>query len=323
MRAFAILLGLMGGAAFLVEEAWSTTIHVPGDYSTIYAALDAASSGDIVEVAPGTYDQFDTRPLWAGDNVSSVGFLKDGVFLKSSGGAAVTTLRMDTSTARPAVLFGGKGEMHVEGFTLTGSLAELTAISIQPPNNETGSLNLTDCVIRDFGMGVPSTHESAMNAYMADVHIQDCSVENIDSPAAVALFCYGGHAIVVEDSSVKNCSGGGLYFEPWSGLDESLVVRRSYFENNGSAMGSGITASGPSLVVEDSWVAGGIQATFSISQYETVLLRELGFMQLRIQESSPETLSTVDLTRSFSSAFLQARSLGEEHLFLHHRWSSC
>jgi hypothetical protein len=79
MRLINLVLSCIGGAIFCVDEAHSATIHVPADYSTIYAALDAASSGDIVEVAPGTYDQFDTRPSWwYGGNVSAVGFLKDG-----------------------------------------------------------------------------------------------------------------------------------------------------------------------------------------------------------------------------------------------------
>lgn len=31
------------------------TIHVPGDYSTIYQAIDAADNGDVIEIAAGTY----------------------------------------------------------------------------------------------------------------------------------------------------------------------------------------------------------------------------------------------------------------------------
>jgi pectin methylesterase-like acyl-CoA thioesterase len=32
-----------------------TTIRVPEDYSTIQAAVDAASSGDVIDIAPGIY----------------------------------------------------------------------------------------------------------------------------------------------------------------------------------------------------------------------------------------------------------------------------
>src|SRR6187431_985162 len=119
MRAIAILLACVGGEA-LVEEACAATIHVPADYSTIYAALDAAASGDVVEVAPGTYDQFDTRPAWDGDNVSAIGFLKSGVVLRSFAGSANTTLRLDQTIGAPAVLFGTGQNCEVEGFTFTG-----------------------------------------------------------------------------------------------------------------------------------------------------------------------------------------------------------
>src|SRR5688572_1847967 len=169
MRPIATLLGC--AAILLAQDARAATIHVPADYTTIYEALDAAASGDVVEVAPGTYDQFDTRPAWFGDNVSSVGFLKDSVILKSSGGAGVTTLRLDSNTARPVVLFGSAGLFHVEGFTIRGSLPDLIGIAIQTPDDQFGTLNLIDCVIRDYGMSDPVTHELAIDVYNVDTQL--------------------------------------------------------------------------------------------------------------------------------------------------------
>ncbi len=57
----------------------ATTIHVPADQPTIQAGINAASNGDTVLVAPGTYYE----------NVDSVG---KPVVLLSSDGAAVTTI---------------------------------------------------------------------------------------------------------------------------------------------------------------------------------------------------------------------------------------
>ena len=40
---------------FLFTFLWSSTINVPGDYSTIQEAINAADDGDSISVAPGTY----------------------------------------------------------------------------------------------------------------------------------------------------------------------------------------------------------------------------------------------------------------------------
>jgi hypothetical protein len=42
-------------SCLVVSPAFATIIHVPGDYPTIQAGIDAAVAGDIVEVACGTY----------------------------------------------------------------------------------------------------------------------------------------------------------------------------------------------------------------------------------------------------------------------------
>lgn len=46
-----------------VSLAQAAVIHVPGDYSTIQAAINAASPGDTVQVAAGIYHE--TATSWA------------------------------------------------------------------------------------------------------------------------------------------------------------------------------------------------------------------------------------------------------------------
>lgn len=49
------LLGLLIIAALAIAPAHADTLHVPGDYATIQAAVDAAVNGDVVEIADGVY----------------------------------------------------------------------------------------------------------------------------------------------------------------------------------------------------------------------------------------------------------------------------
>ena len=65
-------------AAFLAVPAsgLSGTIHVPADYPTVLAGLDAAVSGDTVLVAPGTWTDTDTRIVQVGKYSLSDDFVR-------------------------------------------------------------------------------------------------------------------------------------------------------------------------------------------------------------------------------------------------------
>src|SRR5438552_7268578 len=55
-RRFAVVLATMSVALVLASApAFARTFHVPGDFPTIQAALDAANHADTVLVDPGTY----------------------------------------------------------------------------------------------------------------------------------------------------------------------------------------------------------------------------------------------------------------------------
>jgi len=49
----------------LVGIAWGTTRNVPASYATIQAAIDAAVSNDVINIAAGTYTEYlnITKPL--------------------------------------------------------------------------------------------------------------------------------------------------------------------------------------------------------------------------------------------------------------------
>ena len=100
-----VLTGLVLACLF-AGSASAATINVPADQGTIQAAIDAASDGDTVLVAPGTYYE-------------KLNFNGKAITVASSGGAAVTIL--DGNNTGPIVTFeNDEGNTSVlRGFTLT------------------------------------------------------------------------------------------------------------------------------------------------------------------------------------------------------------
>lgn len=94
------------GALFFAGTASAATINVPADQSTIQAAINAATNGDTVLVAPGIYFEL-------------LDFMGKAIKVQSSGGAAVTIL--DGNNTGPIVSFihGESSAAVLQGFTLT------------------------------------------------------------------------------------------------------------------------------------------------------------------------------------------------------------
>jgi len=67
----------------------AATIHVPDDFPTIQAAIDAAAEGDTVLVAPGTYEE---NIDFIGKNIT----VKSTVFRVSLNGTMSSTKLRDT-----------------------------------------------------------------------------------------------------------------------------------------------------------------------------------------------------------------------------------
>jgi parallel beta-helix repeat protein len=91
----------------LASVAQATVINVPADFPTIQQGLDAATSGDEVRVAPGTY-------------VENLIFnaAHNGVALVADGGSAVTTI--DGNGVGIVVSFSNVSPTtRIEGFTIT------------------------------------------------------------------------------------------------------------------------------------------------------------------------------------------------------------
>jgi hypothetical protein len=233
-------------------------LHVPSQYPTINQAIDAAVSGDSVLVAPGVYDQNETRLLGDGYWYSSVAFLRGDVALISEGGSAVATLRIDVPTpARPVILraFGEPGTISVQGFTVTGTAPLLSGVQY----GFSDRLILRDCAFRDIG--TTSSDGIAVGTVKADMEVHGCRFENINGATGSAINQTSG-TLLLEDSEFVNCRSGAMQLTYDSSFPHSTgaIIRRCRFSNNvdsGTGSSGGVGAYAYSnVLIEDCWFEG-------------------------------------------------------------------
>ena len=79
---------------FILGQSLSAEIYyVPQEYTSIQAALYVASSGDTVQVAPGTYDAF----IWSGTTLTNMHIFGSGMFGDSTTTLNGTGIYMDNA----------------------------------------------------------------------------------------------------------------------------------------------------------------------------------------------------------------------------------
>ena len=90
---------------------YGATINVPLDQPTIQGAINAASLGDTIVVADGTYFE-------------SIDFLGKGITLRSTAGPAVTIIDGLGANGSVVKCVSGEGpDTVLQGFTITGGNA--------------------------------------------------------------------------------------------------------------------------------------------------------------------------------------------------------
>jgi len=211
----------------LCASAWPAVLNVPGQYSTIQAAIDACAVGDTVTVAPGTYNGSGNRDL---------DFNGKDICVMSSNGPWVTIIDCQGSNMDPHRGFvfqnGETPAATVLGFTIQNGWAwdggSIYCLSSSP--------TITGNVI----------HANTANYHGGGVSCQDASYPVITNNFVLGnqayhgngggIFCYldcvptiSGNLI---EGNVAQGPGGGIYLQSSSGGTISANTIRWNTTNN-------------------------------------------------------------------------------------------
>ncbi len=265
---------IAAGSLSLAADAG--TIHVPGDYPTIQAAINAAVNGDEVVVAPGTYVLS-----------SLISILSKTITLRSSGGPEVTTVQ-GPGTIFPVFHLTGNSTT-IQGFTITGGNIPWTqqffygaGISIS-----TGSPTVLDCILTGNvsnnshgggAIGGISAHCTVIGCTIIDnvaelggairmsfspgsATVSDCTFQG---NAATISSANDGGAIHIIQGTIENCTfidniasrhGGAVY------SDGTPAVTGCTFIGNTAAYTGGGLRLGPGAVVTECTFSGNSAAS--------------------------------------------------------------
>ncbi len=242
----AILLG------FVVQTtALADIIHVPADYPTIQAAIAAATDGDEIIVAPGTYNE-------------TIDFLGKAITLRSFNGPEVTTI--DATGLNDSVVrcMSGEGpETVLEGFTITGGTGRHSPV---PPTvlggggmfNLGSSPTVTDCIF--VGNTAVDGEHSARGGGMYNLNgssptVTGCLFTRNTATATGGMYnIEGSSPLVIDCDFIENSATGQAGMT--NGFNNPTIVGCRFIRN--TATQSNLVAGGILMFQADAVVANCI-----------------------------------------------------------------
>ncbi|MFN8179273.1 MAG: right-handed parallel beta-helix repeat-containing protein [bacterium] len=237
MRSRRFSLAIPAASLLVASAAGALTHHVPSEYATINAALDASVSGDSVLVAPGTYSQYEVRVLHGGGpfTASSVAFLKAGVSLIGEGGRDVTRIDLagqGVGCAVPVLAYGlGPGTILIQGFTVTGAPVGSTGMWSRFMDR----MIIRACRLADLDGGTAQPgglYSETVALEIYDTEFRNCRIEG--GPYRQAAILHAEGDAVLDGCLFADCAGPDIVWLDALGLDPAFgaLVKNCEFRNN-------------------------------------------------------------------------------------------
>lgn len=255
MKSLFAALVLAGSAFFCAAQA--ANLHVPGQYPTIQAAVEAAEPGDVIIVAEGIYDD-NTNQSSPTDTTRCVVRMKSGITIRGAGvgstiidalgrGRGIHCEGVSSGTIEHLTIRGADANNHGAGiFCYSGSSPILNNLEITD-NEDAALLIMNDSSPQVINCQIVGNHskqgggisiESGSNPYFYNTVIT-----GNHAPVGGGAFIRNNCSVVFHQCTISgnqldspNASGGGIAI-----VNADVAMTDSNVENNaGTGSGGGI-----------------------------------------------------------------------------------
>ncbi|MGB7061142.1 MAG: right-handed parallel beta-helix repeat-containing protein [Candidatus Zixiibacteriota bacterium] len=218
------------------SQAQATTIHVPGDSSTIQGGINGAVNGDTVLVADETYTGLGNRDIDFGGK---------GVVLKSENGPDVTIIDCQGSSSDPHRAFhfhsGEDSTTVVDGFTIQGGYGPFD----DPVGHSVGGGIKCDSssspkIINNIIIGNSAREGGGIYCYESNPSINNNTIsENSADSRGGGIYCYLSNPSINNNTISGNSAvvtGGGIECQLYS---NPTISNNTISGNSTTASGGG------------------------------------------------------------------------------------